>query len=782
MTAVKQHRVRMIAIMLCMGMLLSAPPAATAGEAYTCGAAAEYIAQNADAYQAAPLTAEDLLRTGTKGAMEPDAALTHAAGCELLYRAFGPLPEATGVRRLAGYRSTAFTDVPEAYAPAVRNLTDAGLYIPEDDALFLPDAEMTAQALALLVGRIHAYLGASLRDDYYATVTAGLLFDDAFFNAQPQDFDFEIYGNRDTSETPWIETAFSQCLAEGEHTEAERRVAAFVSTYFDHDTRSGGLGKIGEYLDAIWAAQTPAELQDTLAVITRETGREMFFFESDTTTTEDGTILYGFRTVPVPYPAEDFTQGHYVYDAMNEQQTRLLSTLGIAEPQRGALAQIDVYHDLALAQSTLDGQEEQVYTAQMLTEAFPTLSLPRYFRAAGYENTDRVILIDPDAISRFAQVFTADNLEGWKSVYTKLLLDGFWICAPADVADASRGLWGEYYAADPAHYSDTDVLYAYVAPALAADLCRMFNEENDLAPLRENIRWMFDAMAGILSEDIRGLTWMTDTTKAAALTKLAAMKLVVLWPDAMDSVAAVDYVSKAEGGTLFDNLCRYRLARRARYNARIGETLSDMDVWLSSGVFQNNAFYYPEANTVFIPLGFITSREYGPAWPVEEQLAVLGATVGHEMTHGFDGYGAQFDANGRVRTWWTDEDYERFHAKCHAVAAYYAGMEFLPGFTNDPEYTADENIADMGGLKITLALAATLKDFDYDLFFRTYTQRWATSATRPGARLYLAGDAHSAGRIRVNKLLPLFDAFYSTYGIEPGDAMYVAPENRVSVW
>ena len=555
-----------------------------------------------------------------------------------------------------------------------------------------------------------------------------------------------------------------------------------LSTYFDQETRNGGLGKIGDYLDAIWAAQTPAELEDTLAVITRETGREQFFCSSDITTTADGTILYCFETMSTPYAAEDFTQGHYVYDSMNEQQTRLLSVLGIAEPQRRALKQIDVYYDLALAESTLDGQEFQVYSAQMLEESFPSLSLPRYFREAGYENTDRVIIADPDALSRFAQAFTADNLEGWKAMYTTLLLDVYWICVPADVADADRGFWGDYYAADPAHYSDSDVLYTCVAPLLATDLCRMYDEDNELEPLRENIRRLFDSMAGLFSENIRALDWMTDTTKAAALEKLSAMKLVVLWPDTMDSVAGIDYVSKAEGGTLFENLCRYQLARRARYNARIGEKLSDLDVWLSSGIFQNNAFYYPEANTVFIPLGFITSKEYGPAWPVEKQLAILGVTVGHEMTHGFDSYGAHFGADGVMRAWWTDEDDERFQEKCRAVAAYFAGTEFLPGFTNDPDYTVDENIADMGGMKITLALAATLDDFDYDLFFRTYAQRWATSATRPGARLYLAGDEHSAGRIRVNKILPLFDEFYATYGIEPGDAMYVAPEDRVSVW
>ena len=182
-------------VMLTLLLLFTqAIPAVSAGEAvFSCRAAAEMLCVHADAYRSPPPTAEEIL-----GDANPDAPLTRMAGCEMLLRAFGPLPDVQeGVRYLIKYRDCAFTDVPEAGRAAVENLTNAGLYIPEDNSVFGPNEPMTEHELSLLIDRIHAYLQSSPKDDFYSWSTAALLNDPGFL-----EISYDLIAYRSNNEIP----------------------------------------------------------------------------------------------------------------------------------------------------------------------------------------------------------------------------------------------------------------------------------------------------------------------------------------------------------------------------------------------------------------------------------------------------------------------------------------------------------------------------------------------------------------------------------------------------
>lgn len=173
---------------------------------------------------------------------------------------------------------------------------------------------------------------------------------------------------------------------------------------------------------------------------------------------------------------------------------------------------------------------------------------------------------------------------------------------------------------------------------------------------------------------------------------------------------------------------------------------------------------------------------YDPTVSEEENLATLGITIAHEITHAFDSYGANYDETGSLNNWWTEADRAQFDALCEEIVAYYDGWECAPGIATDGGLTLGENIADLGAMSCLMDIAATRPDFDYETLFEKVALLFAEPSSREWLAYVAVADPHSAGGVRVNRLLSSCDAFYDTYDVQPGDGMYVAPEDRVGIW
>ena len=164
-------------------------------------------------------------------------------------------------------------------------------------------------------------------------------------------------------------------------------------------------------------------------------------------------------------------------------------------------------------------------------------------------------------------------------------------------------------------------------------------------------------------------------------------------------------------------------------------------------------------------------------------MARFAFIIAHEISHAFDSDGSQWNGKGEQEEWWTAEDRAKFTARWDRLASYLDGYEFFPGFAiADGRQIADETLADLTAMKCMMHIAARTQDFDYRKFFEAFANFWAISATRRGVSPHYTNDEHACGRCRVNRLLSLIDEFYETYDIQPGDAMYVAPEDRPCVF
>jgi putative endopeptidase len=291
-----------------------------------------------------------------------------------------------------------------------------------------------------------------------------------------------------------------------------------------------------------------------------------------------------------------------------------------------------------------------------------------------------------------------------------------------------------------------------------------------------------------LSKEITNSEWMGDSTKAQALDKLGSFYLKIGYPDKwMDYSDLMVDPSKP----LLDNI----MACRTFYTDYIIKTRVnkpvDRDEWHMTPQTVN-AYYNPTTNEITFPAGILQPPFYSPEAGEPENYGGIGCVIGHEMTHGFDDQGCQFDKFGNQKNWWTESDKKEFDSRAQVIIDYFNTLEALPGEFVNGALTVGENIADNGGIKISyLAMKEVMKDkadervngfTPEQRFFLSYAFIWAGNIREQAARLRLKTDPHSPIKMRVNGQLPQLQFWYDAFDITDKDPMFIAPEKRVNIW
>ena len=211
-----------------------------------------------------------------------------------------------------------------------------------------------------------------------------------------------------------------------------------------------------------------------------------------------------------------------------------------------------------------------------------------------------------------------------------------------------------------------------------------------------------------------------------------------------------------------------------------------------------NAYYNPMANEIVFPAGILQAPFFDPEASDAENYGGIGVVIGHEMTHGFDDQGRNFDSDGNMINWWTPEDTEAFANMTQGLVKQFDAVEVLPGLNANGQYTLGENIADQGGLRIAMTAfldAQKKKGVDitseeakidgYDpiqVFYMNYANLWANNIRPEEMRSLTTGDVHSLGKNRVNVTLRNIAPFFSAFGIKEGDKMFRPETERVVIW
>ena len=291
---------------------------------------------------------------------------------------------------------------------------------------------------------------------------------------------------------------------------------------------------------------------------------------------------------------------------------------------------------------------------------------------------------------------------------------------------------------------------------------------------------------GLLNE-LRGLisetTWISEDARTRALGKIETMKLNILEPEGgYRDYSSLSLLKGEEGGTLLGNYLRIKAWVNENDNALIGTPGLSRLTWDVMTPTTPNAGYDPTSNSINILPGYLTGGKYTDEKTDLELLGSIGTAIGHEICHGFDFLGSQFDAATAPNPLFSEADETAFLALVQKVVDYFNTLEVLPGVYEDGNKLKAEAAADLVGVQLTLAYAKTLGYQNLEPLFRSFAQTFAKTSDEATAMMIMTIDTHPAQYLRVNVNSQMMDEFYETYAVKEGDNMYVAPESRLRIW
>ncbi len=284
---------------------------------------------------------------------------------------------------------------------------------------------------------------------------------------------------------------------------------------------------------------------------------------------------------------------------------------------------------------------------------------------------------------------------------------------------------------------------------------------------------------------IENLEWMSDETKSRALEKLNTFHAKIGYPDKWRDYSELHIDANA---SLWENMVRVSEFEDAFWIKKIGQK-KDPTIWYMNA-HEVNAYYDPTTNEICFPAGILQYPFFDMAADDAFNYGAIGSVIGHEMTHGFDDSGRQFDKDGNLRDWWTAADADGFNKRANVLKEYFNNIEIAPGVHANGEFTLGENLADYGGITVSYTAyknfgtqTNTVENLTPDMrFFIAYAGVWAQNIRDADALRLTKMDEHSLARWRVNGILPHIDAWYDAFGITKTDKLYLAPEQRIKLW
>ena len=290
-----------------------------------------------------------------------------------------------------------------------------------------------------------------------------------------------------------------------------------------------------------------------------------------------------------------------------------------------------------------------------------------------------------------------------------------------------------------------------------------------------------------LGERIDGLTWMSETTKKEAHAKLAKINVKIGYPDKW-----IDYSSLSIGtDSYYANKKNARQFSVNRDIVKIGKPVDRSEWGMTPQTI--NAYYSPNMNEIVFPAAILQPPFFFMDADDAVNYGAIGMVISHEMTHGFDDQGRQYDKDGNLHDWWLADDSKNFEGKTKVLVDQYDNYKILDSLHVDGKLTLGENIADLGGMNVAYnglqkALEGKKKDEKIDgftpdqRFFLSYAQVWRANIREKETMCRLKEDVHSPGDARVNAIVYNIPAFYTAFNIQPADKRYIAPENRANIW
>ncbi|GAA4005048.1 M13 family metallopeptidase [Sphingomonas humi] len=480
-------------------------------------------------------------------------------------------------------------------------------------------------------------------------------------------------------------------------------------------------------------------------------------------------------------------------DLRGKYQTYIQSVLqaaGYLDPAGAAGRIVALETKIAQAHASREESEDfskaaKVWTRAELEKNAPGIDWTALLDAAQLGGAPKFQAYHSTAIPKLAALVGSEPLDAWKDWLAFQTLNAQANVLPKPIRDASFAFKGTALQGTPQQRPrDIQALNA-TSNALRDAVGKAYVDKYFPASAKAEVQQMVDRIKAAFAKRVEALDWMAPSTKQEALAKVKSIVVGVGYPDSWRDYGAVTITPD----NAYANAKAASLAEYRHQIAKIGKPMDRAEWWMPPQLV--NAVNLPVQNALNFPAAILVAPFFDPNADPAYNYGAIGSVIGHEISHSFDNNGALFDSTGKLRNWWTPQDFARFQKAGDALAKQFDAYEPLPGLHVNGKLTLGENIADVAGLAAAYQAyqdslggkpGPTIDGFTPDQrFFIAYGQAWATKMREETLRGRIATDGHAPGQYRAQTVRNL-DPWYGAFDVKPGQKLYLKPEERVKVW
>lgn len=575
-------------------------------------------------------------------------------------------------------------------------------------------------------------------------------------------------------------------------------------TYLDLDARNKlGITPIQSTLDQINQVKNANDIIALLKEKMPEGGLGFFglYVGSDALDSNKNTVYVSPGSIGLPdrdYYVSDDADSKDKKQKYEVHVARMLQFLGInATDAKKQAAQV-VALETKMAEARLDRVQRRdrrntynpmpVADLQKLT---PTVNWENYLATAGLRNVEEVVVSMPKYMETLENIFKTASTDELKAYLRWTLINKSTGVLTSEIDDANFDFYSKTLTGAVAQRPIEERALQVVNGTVGEALGKLYVEKKFPAEAKEIAKEMVDYVFKAFENRINNLPWMTPATRKGAIEKLHKSTVKIGYPDKWEDYSKLEIKSIENGGTYYDNMKNVARWRFAKNMADYGKPVDKTRWGMSPQTV--NAYFNPTNNEIVFPAAILQPPFYDYQADMAINFGGIGAVIGHEISHGFDDSGSRYNADGNLVNWWTEDDLKQFTGLGGALADQYSQLEPLPDTFVDGKFTLGENIGDLGGVNAAYdGLQLYLKDkgrpglidgyTPEQRFFISWGTIWRTKMRDEAIKNQVKTDPHAPGMYRSYVPLQNVDSWYKAFDVQPGDQLYVAPENRVKIW
>ncbi len=425
-------------------------------------------------------------------------------------------------------------------------------------------------------------------------------------------------------------------------------------------------------------------------------------------------------------------------------------------------------------------------SVEELKSLVPEIDWTLFLETLGLDANQDISVSQKEHLQQVGKIIANESLEAQKAVLQWNVINNAASYLSDDVYLVNFNFYGRTLSGRQEPQARWKRAVSTVDGALGEAVGQMYVKKYFPAEAKARMLELVSNLQTSLKDRIMELEWMGDETKDKAVEKLNTFHVKIGYPDKWKDYTTLPIAKD----TYWANIKRANKFDTAENFSKLGKPV-DKDEWFMTPQTVN-AYYNPTSNEICFPAGILQYPFFDMNADDAFNYGAIGVVIGHEMTHGFDDQGRQFDKDGNLKDWWTEDDAQKFDERATKLADFYDKIEVAPGVFANGRFTLGENIADQGGLQVSFdafvnATASNpLEDKDgftaAQRFFLAYSNVWAGNIRDEEVLKRTKTDPHSLGKWRVNGALPHVEAWYEAFDIQPEDKLYLAPEERAVVW